>query len=144
MWPPCPVSKIHASLSPRGDFHLGCIVLENILQHWLGSVRFLPGLCLLPDNDYFHQDLCCSCYLTACLNHSMWDLLGVIIRLARRLFLYRSPRAPDVCPRSAARVSCCPITTSQGFLKEHSFFGFSIKYSWALTRRTWALFGIFH
>ena len=135
--------KIHASLSPRGDCHLGCIVLENILQRWLGSGCFLPGLCLMPDSDCFCQDLCCSCYLAACSNHAVWDLLCVIICLARRLFSYRSPCAPDVCPRSAARGPCCLITTSGGFLKEHSFFGFSIKLSRALTRRTWACSAFF-
>lgn len=129
-------SKIHASLCPRADFSPGLIVLENILQHWLDCRRFLPGLCLMPGSSCFRQVLCCSCYIAAGLNHLVWDLLRVITCLARRLFSYRSPCAPDVCPRSAARVSCCPVTTSQGFLTEHSCFAFSIKHSRALMRST--------
>lgn len=82
-----------------------------------------------------HQDPCLSHYLAACLNHSVWDLCSrVIIHPARRHFgagdfSYQSLVYLKCVPRSTARLSCCFITTSQGFLKEHNFFGSSTKHS---------------
>lgn len=43
-------------------------------------------------------------------------------------FLILVTCVPEMCPRSTARLSCCFITTSQAFLKEHNFFGASTKH----------------
>lgn len=99
---------------PEGDSCLGCASCQQLLPPSGSLPQSLPCCMFKP----FSVGSLLTCHHPSCQEaFRCWG------------FLIPVTCVPEMCPRSTARLSCCFITTSQGFLKEHNFFGSSTKHS---------------